>query len=106
MDKDKNAPLRRLCEAMGATDHIDLAGKLDLSRITPAYIRQKGIPYKWLVIAAKRGYHPDWIEKGVSPKYLIPSDYPTFGEYPRVRVGIPAHPRCPNSGPAEGIVDV
>lgn len=89
----------RLMEAMGVSNKEELARKLHISRKSAQHIfTDNGVADRHLVLAAERGFHPHWIKTGDGPKYLIPSHFPHFGEYPRIKVGQPGDRRpCPNA---------
>lgn len=87
--KDKSGIMERLREAMGASSNKDLAAALFISVQGLRHFYTGGIPAQHLLTAARRGFHPDWVETGQAPKYLIPSNFPCFVEYPRQKVGKP-----------------
>lgn len=92
--KDKNGMMERLREAMGASSNKELAAALFVSESALRHFYKGGIPAQHLLAAARRGFHPNWVETGQGPKYMIASNFPCFAEYPRLKVGLPEEVRA------------
>lgn len=67
------AQIERLCKAFGVPCVSHLSGVLGVGRPALGNARQRGVPYRWLLVCLDQtSTNPNWIRTGQEPRYMLP----------------------------------